>query len=72
MWDIGDIVIAKNCQSYPNRHDSIFEDLISEKQFSRSFFSKENSKFFKKKENFSKKFLKKFYVWKKYFILHDF
>ena len=64
MSDIGDITISKNSQSYPNWHESIFEDKIFWKIIFRNHFfpkiSKENLKKISKKI-FSKQFSKKFF-----------
>ena len=60
MSDLGDIAISRNCQSYPNWHESIFEDLIFwEKTFKNQFLQKNPEDF--TKHFFGKKFKKIFF-----------
>ena len=65
MSDLGDIAISKNCQSYPNWHESIFEDeIFCNTIFKNYFFQKFSKKDWKKnrkKSFFVKKILKKIF-----------
>ena len=63
MSDLGDIAISKNCQCYPNWHESIFEDWIFWKKFKNPLFPK--SKKIKKK--FLKKIFQKTFFFRKNF-----